>query len=44
MQIFSPTLWAEAPDPCGSIRENLEEAEKEGDPVRGSAVSINLVP
>jgi hypothetical protein len=30
-------------DPCGWIRENLEEAEEEGDPVE-PAVSINLAP
>jgi hypothetical protein len=26
-------------NPCGWIRENLEEAEEEGDPVWGPAVS-----
>jgi hypothetical protein len=31
-------------DPCGSIREKLEEAEEEDDPVGGPAVSINLDP
>ena len=31
-------------DPCGWIRERQKEAEEEGDPVRGSAVSINLDP
>ena len=42
MQIFIPIQWTEASDPCGWIREKLEEAEKEGDPVGGPAVSINL--
>ena len=44
MQIFTPNQWTEAVDPCGWIREKLEEAEEEGDPVRGPAVSINLNP
>ena len=30
--------------PCGSIREKLEEAEEEGNPVRRPAVSTNLDP
>jgi hypothetical protein len=34
----------DAADPCGWIRGKLEEAEEEGNPVGGSAVSINLVP
>jgi hypothetical protein len=33
MQIFAPNQWTEAADPCGRIREKLEEAEDEGDPV-----------
>ena len=46
MQIFAPNQWTEATDPCGWIRENLEEAEEEEeeDPVGGPAVSINLNP
>ena len=44
MQIFAPNQWTEAADPCGWIREKLEEAEEEGDPVGGPAVSINLDP
>jgi hypothetical protein len=44
MQIFAPNQWTEADDPCGSIRERLEEAEKEGDPVGVPAVSSNLDP
>jgi hypothetical protein len=44
MQIFAPDQWTEADDPCGQIREKLEEAEEEGDPVGGLAVSINLDP
>jgi hypothetical protein len=31
-------------DPCGWIRENLEEAKEEGDPVERPAVSINMDP
>ena len=42
--MFIPKQWTEAFDPRGSIREKLEEAEEEGDPVGGSAVSINLDP
>jgi hypothetical protein len=42
MQIFAPNQRTEAADPCGWIREKLEEAEEEGDPVGGPAVSINL--
>ena len=44
MQIFAPNQRTEAADPCGLIREKLEEAEEEGDPVGGPAVSINLDP
>jgi hypothetical protein len=32
----------QADDPCCSIREKLKEAEEEGNPVGGPAVSINL--
>jgi hypothetical protein len=42
MQIFAPNQWTEAADPCGWIRENLKEAEKEGNPQGGPAVSVNL--
>jgi hypothetical protein len=34
----------DAVDPCGWIREKQEEARKEGSPVEGPAVSINLDP
>jgi hypothetical protein len=44
MQIFAPNQRTEAADPCGLIREKLEEAEEEGDPVGGPAVSINQDP
>jgi hypothetical protein len=44
MQTFAPNQWTEAADPCGWIREKLEEAEEEGNPVGGPAVSINLDP
>jgi hypothetical protein len=41
MQIFAPNQCAEAADPCGWFRGKLEEAEEEGHPVGGLAVSIN---
>jgi hypothetical protein len=44
LQIFAPNQWADTADPCGWIRESLEEAEEEGDPVGGPAVSIILDP
>ena len=44
MQIFAPNQWSEYADPCGWISGNLEEAEEEGDPVGGPAVSIKLDP
>jgi hypothetical protein len=44
MQILAPNQWTEAANPCGWIRERLEEAQKKGDPVRRPAVSINLDP
>ena len=43
MQIFTPNQWTEAADPYGCIREELEEAEEEGKPIR-PAVSTNLAP
>ena len=42
MQIFVPNQWTEAADPCGWIREKVEEPEDEGDTEGGSVVSINL--
>jgi hypothetical protein len=44
MQKIIPHHWAEFGDPCGRIREKLEEAEEDGDTVGRSAVSINLDP
>ena len=44
MQIFTPNQWTEAADLCGCIREKLEEAEEEGEPIGGPAVSNNLDP
>jgi len=44
MQICAPNQWTDPADPCGWIREKLEEAEEEGNPVGGPAVSINLDP
>jgi hypothetical protein len=42
MQILTPKQWVEAYDPRGWIRGTLEEAEEEGDPVGGPAVTTNL--
>jgi hypothetical protein len=39
-----PNQWTEAAEPCGLIREELKEAEEEGNPVGEPAVSINLDP
>jgi hypothetical protein len=44
MQIFASNQWTEVAYPCGCIREMLEEAEEEGDPAGGPAVTINLDP
>jgi hypothetical protein len=44
MQIFTPNQWTEAGDPCSWIKEKLEEAEEEGNPIGRPAVSINLDP
>jgi hypothetical protein len=44
MQIFAPNPWTETADPFGWIRGKLEEAEEEGNPAGGPAVSINLDP
>jgi hypothetical protein len=44
MQIFALNQWTEAADPCCRTMEKLEEAEEEGNPIGGPAVSINLDP
>jgi hypothetical protein len=44
MQIFTPNQWTEAADPCGLIREKLEKAEEEGNPLGGPAILTNLNP
>jgi hypothetical protein len=44
MHIFALNQWTEVPDLCGWIREKLEEAEEEQDPVGEPTVSINLDP
>jgi hypothetical protein len=44
MQIFAPNQWTEGADPCGWIRERVEKAEEEGNPLGGPAVSINEYP
>jgi hypothetical protein len=44
MHIFAPNQWTEAADSCGWIRGKLEEAEGEGNPAGGPAVSVNLDP
>jgi hypothetical protein len=41
MQILADNQWIEVMDPCGWIREKLEEAEEEDNPIR-PAVSTNL--
>ena len=43
-QIFIPNQWTEAYDLCGWIKENLEENEEQGNPIRTPAVSTNLGP
>ena len=43
MQIVIPNQWTEA-NPCGWIKERLEEAEEEGDPIGRPAVSNDLDP
>jgi hypothetical protein len=40
-QMLIPKQWTEVGDPCGWIREKLEEAE-EGNPIGRPAVSTNL--
>ena len=42
MQIFTLNQWTESGKPCGWIREKLEDAEEEDNPVGGPAVSIKL--
>jgi hypothetical protein len=45
MQILTPNHWTEVGNPCGSIRERLEEAEEESNCIgRPAAVSTNLNP
>jgi hypothetical protein len=44
MQIFERNQWTEAADSYFWIREKLEDAEEEGDPVGGLAISTNLNP
>jgi len=41
MQIFTPKQWTEAAEPCGWVRKNLEEDEKDNSTER-PATSINL--
>jgi hypothetical protein len=43
MQIFAPNQWTEAADPY-CIRERLEDAEEEGNPVGGPTFSFNPTP
>jgi hypothetical protein len=44
MQIFIPNQWAKVDDLCGWIRENIEEDEKQGNPISIPTVSTNLGP
>jgi hypothetical protein len=39
MQVFAPNQRTEAADLCGRIRERLEEAEEEGDPLWTSSLN-----
>ena len=39
-----PKLWTEVSEPCGLIRERLEETEEEVGPIGRPAVSTNLYP
>jgi hypothetical protein len=43
-QIFTLNQLAEPGDPCGWIREKLENAEEEGNPIGRPAVSTNMDP
>jgi hypothetical protein len=40
MQKLKPNQWTEARDLCGGVREKLEEAEKEVNPMERPAVSL----
>jgi hypothetical protein len=44
MKIFAPNQWTEDADPCGWIRESLEEPEDKGSPVGGPVVSNSGSP
>jgi len=44
MQICASNQWTEDAEPCGWIKEKLEEAKKKGNPLGRPAVSINLDP
>jgi len=41
-KILIPKHWTEVRDPCSWIREKLEEAKEEGDPIGKPAVSTIL--
>ena len=41
-QLLTPNQWSEVEDPCGWIKERLEEAEEEDDPIRRPTLSTNL--
>ena len=42
MQILTSNQWTEVMDPYRGIREMVEEAQEEGDPVGGPVLSTNL--
>jgi hypothetical protein len=42
--ILTSTQWSEAGDPCGCLREKLEEAQEEGNPIRRPTDSTSLEP
>jgi hypothetical protein len=44
MQMLTPNQWTEVGGPCDWIKERLEVAKEDGDPIGRPAVSTNLDP
>ena len=42
--ILTPNKWTEARDPCGWIRERLEKAKEEGDPIEDQQSQLTCTP
>jgi hypothetical protein len=42
--ILTPNHWTEVMDPCDWIRDRLEEAKEEGNPIGRPAISTNMDP